>query len=44
MIRKAILVLTLAGMLFAAMGCNTVRGFGEDLSRLGHWLTESASN
>ncbi len=42
MIRKALLVLMLAGMLFAALGCNTVKGFGEDISRLGHALSEAA--
>jgi len=42
MIRKMLLVLMLAGMLFAALGCNTVKGFGEDLSRLGYALSEAA--
>lgn len=44
MIRKALLVLVLAGMLFAALGCNTVKGFGEDLSHLGHALSNAAAN
>jgi predicted small secreted protein len=42
MIRKAILVLLLAGMLFAALGCRTVEGMGEDISSLGHAMSEAA--
>jgi predicted small secreted protein len=44
MIRKALLALVLAGMLFAAMGCHTVEGVGEDISSLGHAMSEAAGS
>jgi predicted small secreted protein len=44
MMRKAILALLLAGMLFAALGCNTVEGLGEDISTLGHAMSEAVSS
>ncbi len=44
MLRKALLVLVLVGMLFAALGCHTVQGVGEDISSLGHAMSEAASH
>ena len=44
MIRKALLVLVLVGMLFAALGCHTVEGMGEDISSLGSAISEAAGN
>jgi len=41
MIRKALLVLVLIGMLFVALGCHTVEGIGEDISTLGHAMSEA---
>jgi predicted small secreted protein len=31
-------------MLFAAMGCHTVEGVGEDISSLGHAMSEAAGS
>jgi predicted small secreted protein len=43
MMRRVILALMLAGLLFAAWGCNTVRGVGEDVSAAGNALSTAAS-
>jgi len=42
MVRRVLLALVLAGLLFAALGCNTMQGLGEDVSELGEALTEAA--
>ncbi len=42
MMRRVLLALVLAGLLFATLGCNTMRGLGEDVSELGEALTEAA--
>ena len=42
MVRRVLLALVLAGLLFAALGCNTMQGLGEDVSELGDALTEAA--
>jgi len=42
MMRRVLLALVLAGLLFAALGCNTMQGLGEDVSELGDALTEAA--
>ncbi len=42
MMRRVLLALALAGLLFAALGCNTMQGLGEDVSELGDALTEAA--
>jgi len=44
MLRKALLALMLAGMLFVALGCNTVEGLGEDISSLGRAMSEAAGS
>jgi predicted small secreted protein len=42
MIRKILLVFALAGMLIAAVSCNTVRGIGRDISEAGDALAGAA--
>lgn len=40
---KKITLLGLAVLLVLAVaGCNTVKGFGDDISTVGHWFTRGA--
>ena len=41
MIRKTLLALFLAGLLFAALSCRTVEGLGQDISNAGHAVGEA---
>ncbi len=43
MIRKILATLMLLGMLGAIAGCNTMRGFGQDMERGGEKVQEKAS-
>ncbi len=39
---KIIVMFVLAGMLaMTVVGCGTVRGFGDDISTVGRWITRS---
>ncbi|STZ63710.1 entericidin A [Moraxella lacunata] len=38
---KKVLVVALAGM-FVLTGCNTIKGFGKDISRTGEAVTDGA--
>lgn len=42
MIHRVLLAFALAGLLFAVLGCNTMRGLGEDISEMGNALSEAA--
>ena len=42
MVRKAILLFVLLGLLVASLGCNTFRGLGRDISNAGDAITEAA--
>ena len=43
MLRKTILVITLLGMFFSLLGCQTVQGIGRDMTWVGQQLSgESA--
>ena len=40
---KRIYLFVLAGLLvMTVVGCGTVRGFGDDISTVGHWLTRGS--
>jgi len=40
---RKITLFVLAGLLMATVvGCGTVKGFGDDLSTVGHWFTRGA--
>ena len=39
MVRKVILVLTLFGVVFSLLGCQTIQGLGEDIK----WIGEKGS-
>ena len=40
---KRIYLLILAGFIIVtAFGCGTVKGFGDDISTVGHWFTRAA--
>ncbi|MBN1870592.1 MAG: hypothetical protein JW847_08470 [Candidatus Omnitrophica bacterium] len=37
---KRICLLVLCGLLvMMVVGCNTLKGFGDDISTVGHWIT-----
>lgn len=44
MLRKTILVSTLLGMVFLLLGCQTVQGFGRDMTWLGQQLSGETSD
>ena len=42
---KKILVLAIFGMLiFSLAGCETIKGFGKDVSTVGGWLTKGSES
>jgi predicted small secreted protein len=41
-IARLVAALALAGLGFGVAGCNTVRGFGEDVNAAGHALQRAA--
>lgn len=41
MIKRILIGFVLLGVLFAAAGCNTVRGIGQDLTEAGDAITEA---
>ena len=43
MLRKTILVITLLGMVFSLLGCQTVQGVGRDITWLGQQFTGDAA-
>jgi len=43
-IKSVIVSLTLITSAFALTACNTTRGFGQDLEKLGNEIEEEASN
>ncbi len=43
MLRKTILVITLLGMVFSLLGCQTVQGVGRDITWLGQQFTDDVA-
>jgi predicted small secreted protein len=41
MIRKLLILVPLLAAMLIAAGCNTTRGFGEDMEALGQYIQES---
>jgi len=42
---KKIYLLVFSGLLLLAMaGCGTIKGIGQDISTVGHWLTRGSDN
>ncbi len=41
MVRKLIIALTASGLAFAAAGCNTVKGLGQDIESVGQAGSEA---
>lgn len=44
MIKKIVLVLILAGLVAALVGCNTIRGAGRDIAAIGEAVAESVGS
>jgi len=44
MLRRILAAMMLLGMLGTIAGCNTMRGFGQDMERGGEKIQEKASN
>jgi entericidin A len=42
-LRHRLMLATLAGLLFALAGCNTIHGFGEDMQQLGGAISNKAA-
>jgi predicted small secreted protein len=42
MVRRILLGIVLSGMILALVGCNTIRGIGEDITQAGEAISEAA--
>ena len=42
--KKFILFSFLAGYVVSLSGCGTIKGVGEDIGAVGHWLTHGSDN
>lgn len=40
--RKISLIILVGLLVVTAVGCGTVRGFGDDISTVGHWFTRGS--
>ena len=42
--KKMVLAMTCLVLTVACIGCNTIRGLGEDVSSVGGWVVKGADN
>ncbi len=40
--KRVVLTVLAAALVFSALGCGTIKGFGEDVQTVGRWVTKGS--